>query len=616
MKIELTTAVEAVVEKRSNGDLLLRNKIKIGEYPANLLSWLRKNAVDFPDKPFLQERDADGSWVGISYAEALAKVNQLSNGLIALDLASNAPIAILSHNCIDMALIQFAAMQIGHPVTPISLAYSIRSQTGSLVKHILDTTAASILVMSDADLHMPKLQQWDNGGRLLFAFANSYKYEDVADFGELFADEHDLCDEAERQFTAVSPNTLAKIQFTSGSTNLPKGVEVTHGMMTSNQVTIQQLWPFLSSDDVLIDWLPWNHTFGGNFVTNMTLMHGATLHIDNGNPTPAGFEKTVANIIDVRPTIYFGVPASYAMLYARMQTDSKLRQAFFARLKFIFVAAAALDQTTYDGMRTMARTERGVDIPFFSAWGTTETAPSATLVYWMTDDIRVVGLPNPGTTLKLVADAEPNRYEVRVTGPNITKRYYHNPEATAAAFDEEGFYCTGDAVAFLDSDNPSAGILFNGRIGEDFKLTSGVWVRNNHLRSSINKFGKPFLLEVVLAAPNKPFLNGLIIPNIVALRKKFATLLADYPTEATFLKTEPVVNLFRSIFQKHNKNETGSSKRIINFAILGDPLSFDRGEITDKGYINQRAVLRNNAALIEQFYSQNLGQGILRVDDL
>ncbi|MCP4185608.1 MAG: AMP-binding protein, partial [Hyphomicrobiales bacterium] len=211
MIIELTTAVEAVLEKRDNGDLLLRNKIKIAEYPANLLTWLRENAARFPNKPFLQERGTDGAWVGITYAEALAKVNQLSNGLVALNLAADAPIAILSHNCINMALIQFAAMQIGYPVIPISFAYSVRSETGVLVKHILDTTNAAMLVMSDADIHMPKLSQWDNHGRRLFAFANSNKYEDVADFGGLFAVEHELCDKAEKWFTAVTPDTLAKI---------------------------------------------------------------------------------------------------------------------------------------------------------------------------------------------------------------------------------------------------------------------------------------------------------------------------------------------------------------------------------------------------------------------
>jgi feruloyl-CoA synthase len=466
--------------------------------------------------------------------------------------------------------------------------------------------------MSDADLHMPKLNQWDNSGRHFFAFTNNEQHTNISAFADLFADRTSLTDEAEVRFQAVTPDTLAKIQFTSGSTNLPKGAEVTHGMMTSNQVCIAQLWPFLGSDDVLVDWLPWNHTFGGNFVTNMALMHGATMHIDNGNPTPAGLDKTIANIIDVQPTIYFGVPASYAALYSRMQQDDALRQAFFKRLKFIFVAAAALDQKTYGGFKVMSKEERGEEVPFFSAWGTTETAPCATLVYWVADDIRVIGLPTPGTTLKLVPDAA-NRYEIRVSGPNISKGYYRNPQATTVGFDETGFYCPGDAVAFSNPNDPNAGVIFDGRIGEDFKLASGVWAHNAQLRASINKLGQPFLMEVVPAAPNKAYLTALIIPNVAALRGKFSAASATHPDDANFLSSEPVIELFRDVFRQHNASESGSSKRFVRFAILADPLQFDRGETTDKGYINQRAVLTNHAALVEQLYEESPPAHVIHV---
>jgi len=609
MPIELSVPAEAVMMERPDGSLLLQNKIALAAYPANLAEWLRQHAVVLPDKPFLQERGGDGEWQAITYSETLAQVNQISNGLLALNLEPQAPIAILSPNSINMALIQLAAMQIGHPVVPISLAYSVRSQTGSLIKHILDVTATPVLVMSDAKVHMGKVGQWEHNGRRLYAFSNNQTYANVHDFADLFAPETELTPAAEARFQAVTSETLAKIQFTSGSTNLPKGVEITHGMMTSNQVSIYQLWPFLSSEDVLVDWLPWNHTFGGNFVFNAALRHGATLYIDNGNPTPAGFENSVANIIDVRPTVYYSVPAGYAALYARMQQDAALRRAFFERLKFIFVAAAALDQKTFEGMQALGRQETGHDIPFFAAWGTSETAPCATLVYWVADDIRVIGLPIPGTTLKLVAD-EANRYEVRLAGPNITQGYYNNEAATAAAFDEEGYYCSGDAVAFLDKGNPHAGLIFDGRLGEDFKLTSGVWVRNAHLRASLNNIGKPYLIEVVLAAPNKPYLNALVVPNVAALRGRFAELSDAHPADADFLHSPVVVALFRSFFQAHNQNETGSSKRIVRFAILTEPLQFDRGEATDKGYINQRAVLQSNAELVERFYNENVGDRI------
>lgn len=594
---------EATVVKRDNGELLITNALELGEYPNNVGSWLRQNTAVFPNKPFLHQRSGDG-WASITFAEMLAKVNQISNGLLSLNLLPDAPVAILAPNSIEMALVQLAAMQIGYPVVPISYAYSVRSQTGDLIKHILDVTKAAVLIMSDANLHMPKLSRWEDGERLLYAFANSAAHDGVRDFADLMVGDGELGEEGEARFTAVTPQTLAKIQFTSGSTNLPKGVEVTHGMMTSNQVAIAQCWPFLSSDDVMVDWLPWNHTFGGNFVFNMALAHGMSLYIDNGNPTPAGLANTVANIIDVQPTVYFGVPASYAALYAQMQTNDALRSALLTRLKFFFVAAAALDQNTFNGLRAMAQEETGRDIPFFSAWGTTETAPCCTLVYWVADDIRVIGLPNPGSTLKLVPTDTPKRYEARASGANITRGYFNNPDATAKSFDDEGFYCTGDAVAFLDEENVNAGILFNGRIGEDFKLTSGVWVRNAAVRSSINTLGKPYIMEVVLAAPNKPYLCALVLPHVGALRERFPTDSTARPNDAAFLHSPKIISLLRDIFRQHNANETGSSKMIVHFAVLTEPPAFDRGETTDKGYINQAAMLRNNAELVEQCYAE------------
>jgi feruloyl-CoA synthase len=276
------------------------------------------------------------------------------------------------------------------------------------------------------------------------------------------------------------------------------------------------------------------------------------------------------------------------------------------------VAAAALDQKTFEGMQVMGRQETGEDIPFFAAWGTSETAPCATLVYWRADDIRVIGLPIPGTTLKLVAD-EANRYEVRLKGPNITKGYYNNRQATAVAFDEEGYYYSGDAVAFLDEQNPNAGLIFDGRIGEDFKLTSGVWVRNAHIRANLNNIGKPYIMEVVLAAPNKPYLNALIVPNMMSVRGRFAELSDAQPTDADFLHLPEIVALFRTFLQEHNRDKTGSSQRIVRFTILTQPLQFDRGEATDKGYINQRAVLKSNAALVERFYGEQIEGDIWEV---
>jgi feruloyl-CoA synthase len=592
---------DITITETADGTLILQNKLPLAAYPTNLLTWLHQNAEKFPHKPYLQERGTGNQWRGLTYAETLAAVNRLSNGLVAMELSADRPIAILSENCVDMALVQFAALQVGLPVTPISYAYSVRSQTGSLVRHILDVINASMLVMSDASVHMPKINQWERGDLRLYAFANSGAYADVQPLEALFGARETLSAESQARFDAVVPDTLAKVQFTSGSTDLPKGVQVTHGMMVTNQVSIAQVWPFLDHDEVVVDWLPWNHTFGGNLITNMILAHGGTLYIDHGNPTPMGLPTMAQNIKDVSPTMYFGVPRSYTALYAKMKEDEALKRAFFKRLKFVFTAAAALDQATYEGIRAMSAEVRGQELPFFSGWGTTETAPGATHVYWKVDDVRVIGLPLPGVSVKLSPDPSGKR-ELRVKGPNVTRGYYNSPSASAAAFDEQGYYRTGDAGRFLDPDNPAAGLVFDGRIGEDFKLTSGVWAHNARLRNSINQLGQPFLLEVVIAAPNRAYLGALVFPNLPALRERFLAASASHPEQAAFLKSEPVVEFFRDVFRQHNATQRGSSGRFERFTLLALPPRLDRGETTDKGYVNQSAVLSQRADVVEKLY--------------
>jgi long-subunit acyl-CoA synthetase (AMP-forming) len=605
---------------QQGGDLILENPMPLADYTANLGVWLRQNAIRFPNKPFVLQRDAEGIWSGPTYAEALARVNRLSNGLVALGLDDSRPIAIMSENSVEMALVQLAAMQVGIAVVPISYAYSALSKTGGHIKHILDVIQAPLVVMSDADLHMAKLTQWDLAGLQLFAVSHAEHHDGVQPLGAVEAagtDGNALNAEGEARFASVTPATLAKIQFTSGSTNLPKGVEVTHGMQTSNQVGIAQLWPFVGEDEVAVDFLPWNHTFGGNFIFNMLLMHGGTLHIDRGNPSPQGFDTMVKNIIDVKPTIYFGVPRSYTALYARMQTDAALRDAFFSRLKFMFTAAAALDQPTFDGMQAMSAEARGGEpIPFFAAWGMTESSPDATLVHWPTRDARVIGLPLPGVAVKLAADPSGKR-ELRVKGPNVTRGYYHNDEATSAAFDDEGYYRSGDAGAFLDPENPETGLLFDGRTGEDFKLTSGTWVHNARLRASINGLGQPYLLEVVIAAPNRDYLAAMVFPNLPALRGRFADASArSGADDAAFLASEDVRAFFKEVFARHNSEFTTSSGRIELVTLLSVPPQLDANETTDKGYINQIAVLTNRADMVERLFMEPTPSEVILVEDV
>jgi feruloyl-CoA synthase len=384
-------------------------------------------------------------------------------------------------------------------------------------------------------------------------------------------------------------------------------------MQMSTQAGIAQMWPFDGADDVVVDWLPWNHPFGGNFVFNMMLMHGGTFYIDHGNPSPQGLDTMIANIRDVSPTLYFGVPRSYTALYARMKDDAGLREAFFRRLKCMFTAAAALDQQTFDSMRAMSAEVRGEPVPFLSAWGSTETSPDATLVYWPIDDARVIGLPIPGVSVKLAADPSGKR-ELRVKGPNVTRGYYRNPEATAAAFDTEGFYRTGDAGRLLDPANPAAGLIFDGRTREDFKLSSGTWVHNARMRASINRRGQPFMLEVVVAAPNRDYLAAMVFPNLPPLRARFAEASARYADDTAFLHSDEVRGFFAEVFAAHNREHTGSSEQFRRCLILSTPPRLDQNETTDKGYINQLAVLHHRAEDIDILYQEQLDATVIALE--
>lgn len=605
--------VEADVTERSDGSIIIQNKAPLTDGPANLCAWLHQHAAATPDKPFILERNASGEWAGLTYAEALSRVNRVSNGLLALGLDSSRTVAVLSENSIRMALFQLAAMQVGLPVTPISYAYSARSKTGGHIKHILDVTQPTVLLMSDADLHMPKLNQWDNKDLVLYAVTNSENHRHVSPFRALFAEQETLTPAAQARFDNVTADTLAKIQFTSGSTNLPKGVMVTHGMQVSNQVGIGQMWPFVSAGDKIVDWLPWNHTFGGNFVFNMILMQGATFYIDNGNPSPAGIDRTIQNIKEVKPSIYFGVPASYIALLARMKADPDLKAAFFENLKFIFTAAAALDQVTYAGMRQLSVDARGKAVPFFSAWGCTETSPDVTLVYWEIEDARVIGLPIPGVKVKL-APNDSGKREMRVSGPNVTPGYFANPEATLVAFDDEGYYLTQDGGKFLDPGKPEKGLIFDGRTSEDFKLVTGVWVNNARLRSSIHSAGQPFLLEAVLAEINRAYLTCLIYPNTQAIRKALESVSEELPDDDAFLQSSQVAELFRSILKKHNEASSGTSWRIERLIVLNEQPRIDKNETTDKGYLNQNAVLAHHKELVADLYTDPPPAHVIVVD--
>jgi len=403
---------------------------------------------------------------------------------------------------------------------------------------------------------------------------------------------------------------VAKVLFTSGSTGLPKGVINTQRMMCSNQQALSQVYRFVGKNKppVLRDWLPWNHTFGGNHDFNMMLFHGGTLYIDGGKPAPGAIDQTIANLREISPTIYLNVPRGYDMRLPALEKDAALRKSFFKDLELIFYAAAALPQNLWERLEDLSIAERGDRVTMGSAWGSTETAPAATAVHWIIDQPGVIGLPLPGTEILLTPNG--NKQELRVRGPNVTPGYWRSPELTKAAFDGEGFYRIGDAGKFFDPVDMSKGIVFDGRVAEDFKLSSGTWVHVGALRVKAISACAPLAMDCVVAGHDREEIGILIFPNPTACLSLCPGLSAETPLSA--LANQPAV---RSALEKglrtYNKENTASSVRIARALVLDSMPSIDANEITDKGYINQRAVLEARAAQVARLLAKEPDSAVI-----
>ena len=406
--------------------------------------------------------------------------------------------------------------------------------------------------------------------------------------------DRDPTDALEAAFLAQTPDAVAKILFTSGSTGLPKGVINTQRMLTSNQRAIEVCWPFLRDrPPVVLDWLPWSHTFGANHNFNLVLFHGGTLYVDDGKPTSDLVERTVANILDVSPTLYFNVPRGFDMLLPFLEKDTAVRDAFFREIDVIFYAAASLPHPLWQRLEAASRAARGEVVWMLSAWGSTETAPMATTVHFRIDRAGVIGLPAPGTSIKLAPSGD--KTELRVKGPNVTPGYLHRPDLTAAAFDEEGYYRTGDSGKLVDPEDPSQGIAFDGRIAEDFKLISGTWVHVGAVRTAAVAAGAPLVQDVVVAGLDREEIGFLIFLSPLAVKG---------------MSRDEIVKSLEDAYRAYNRQNPGSSHRVGRLVVLTEPPSIDANEITDKGYINQRAVLSRRAEVVESMYGNDDGEAL------
>jgi feruloyl-CoA synthase len=600
---------DPVVEHRADGVICIRAAQDLGRYHDTLGQPLKHWAKTAPERIFLAQRDAQGHWRKLTYAQVLFNVERIGAALLRRGLSAERPIVVLSGNDIEHALLGLAAMYVGIPYAPISPPYSLMSSDFGKLRAIINLLTPGLVFANDGS-----------------PFARAL-YETVPDSIELVVTRNPLRDRKSTLFSdflgaaddagiaaahrTVGPDTIAKFLFTSGSTGNPKAVINSHRMLCSNQAMLASGFAFIAAEPpVVVDWLPWSHTFGGNHNFNMVLVNGGSLYIDDGNPTPAGVPKTARNLREIAPTIYFNVPKGYEALITHFHADDALRRNFFSRLKVLFYAGAGLNQTTWDELTRLAVETTGERIIFLSSLGSTETSPLALACTWDFDRPGNIGLPAPGVELKLVPNE--GKLEARLRGPHITPGYWRQGHLTREAFDEEGFYKIGDALKFVDPNDPAKGLLFDGRIAEDFKLSTGTWVSVGPLRARFIDIFAPYARDVVFAGADRDDIAALVFPDIEACRK-LGGLAADAPP--TDIVNAPLVRTkFAELLAKLAAESRGSSTRIERALLMPDPPSMDKGEATDKGSINQHSVLKNRVVLVDELYALPLSSRVIAVE--
>ncbi len=580
-----------------DGVLYVEQQLELPPYPERITDVLLEQAQKVPDRTLFAERDPNGAWRRLTYSDAVDGMRRLGQYLLDHGLSYEAPLAILSGNSIDHALLSLAAIHVGIPCAAISPAYCLVSQDYARLKDVFAAIRPGMVYADDAETFMPAIEAVASPdthrlfskhapvGRQAFAHALATEAGDAVD----------------KAHAAVTPDTVAKFLFTSGSTGTPKAVINTNRMICANQIMVREVYSYFKDEPpILLDWAPWHHTAGGNKLFFMTMFNGGSFYIDDGRPTPHEILKTVRNLREVSPTWYFNVPKGFETLIPHLEGDAQLRANFFKDIKILWYAGASMAQHTWDALERLAVEETGTRIVIGTGLGATETAPATLMCTWPQEKPGNVGLPCPGVTLKLVP--VDGKYDARVKGPNITPGYWNAPELTQAAFDEEGYYRFGDAVRFVEPGNAAAGFMFDGRTAENFKLDTGTWVATGALRTAfVDHFGD-IVRDAAIAGADRPYLGALVFANNAILAE-----LAGDPgktDDPASLYADPAVRTrFTALLRDMAQSATGSSTRIRRILLVEEPPSMDAGEQTDKGSLNQRAVLANRADLVEELYA-------------
>jgi feruloyl-CoA synthase len=591
----------SVVERKADGSILMRVQEPLGDYPVTWIDSLEKWAKQTPDRVFLAQRGADDAWQTLTYAQVLDKVWRIGAALLKRELSRSEPIVVLSGNGIEHALLALGAMYVGIPYAPVSPAYSLMSSDFGKLRSILDLLTPGLVYVSDGAMFAKALEFLPGLAELVVG-RNAPPGRPATMFADLTSDDLAKADAVHKK---VGRDDIAKFLFTSGSTGTPKAVINTHRMLTSNQAMLAAGFAFVKDEPpVVLDWLPWSHTFGSNHNFGMVLTNGGTLYIDDGNPTPPGVPKTVRNLREIAPTVYFNVPKGYEALIPHLRADEALRKNFFSRLKVLFYAGAGLNQDCWNELERLSVETTGERVIFLSSLGSTETAPLALACTLDFDRPGNIGVPAPGVELKLVPNE--GKLEARLRGPNITPGYWAQPMWPSETFDEEGFYKLGDALKFADPDDPGKGLLFDGRIAEDYKLSSGTWVSVGPLRAKFIDHFAPYVRDVVLAGADKDDIAVLVFPDLAAcqtLCPGVAAVLDDARVRAEFGKRLTALAA----------QATGSSTKICRVLLMDALPSLDAGEMTDKGSINQRAVLKHRATLVDELYATPLSSRVISI---